>query len=58
MGEYQEEYNKIEIIEVGQPGGEEAPKINYRNEYTLRDIYSHKWRNTAFYIRIIINEQN
>jgi hypothetical protein len=55
MGEYQEIHNKIEIIQVGQPEGEEAPKINYHEDYTLRDIYSLKWRNTAFYIRIIMN---
>ena len=55
MREYQEECDKLEIVEAGQPEGEEAPKINYHDEYTLRDIYFHKWRNTAFYIRNFTN---
>jgi hypothetical protein len=54
----QDEYFNFEIVETGQPEGEEAPKINYLDEYTLRDIYSHKWRNVSFYIRIIPSGQN
>lgn len=47
--------NQVEIVEVGLPQDEQAPKINYHNDYTLRDIYGHKWRNTAFYIRVMPN---
>lgn len=56
--------NTIEIIEAGQidninnSPSEQAPKIDYPDEYTLRDIYRNKWRNTAFYIRFIPNHQN
>lgn len=54
----------IEIIEAGQynningSDAELAPKINYHDEYTLRDVYGNKWRNTAFYIRFIPTTQN
>jgi hypothetical protein len=54
----------IEILETGQYNNingrdpELAPKINYHNEYTLRDVYGHRWRNTSFYIRFIQNNQN
>lgn len=56
--------NAIEIVETGQVDNinghdaELAPKINYPNEYTLRDIYRNKWKNTAFYIRLIQAPQN
>ena len=49
----------IEIVKAGQynningPDPEMAPKINYYHEYTLNDLYGHKWRNTSFYIRFI-----
>lgn len=54
----------IEIIEAGQidninnSRAEEAPKLDYPDEYTLRDIYRNKWRNTAFYIRLIPSLEN
>ena len=64
MREVEPNYN-IEIIEAGQidyinrnTNAEEAPKINYPDEYTLRDIYWNRWRNIAFYIRFIPNHQN
>lgn len=56
--------NSIEIVEAGQIDNinrfhsEEAPKIDYPDEYTLRDIYWNRWRNIAFYIRFIPNHQN
>ena len=49
----------IEIVETGQYNNvngrdpELAPKINYNDEYTLRDVYGHRVRNTAFYIRFV-----
>jgi len=54
----------IEIVETGQyyningRDPELAPKIDYHDEYTLRDVYRNKWRNTAFYIRFIPTPQN
>ena len=57
-------YRDIEIIETAQPNNingrnaESAPKINYHPDYTLRDVYGNRWRNTSFYIRIITNHQN
>lgn len=58
-------YRDIEIVETGQYNNingrdaELAPKIAYHNEYTLRDVYRNRWRNTSFYIRLIpINENS
>ncbi len=40
----------IEIIEaeqidnINKSRAEEAPKLDYPDEYTLRDIYRNKWR--------------
>ena len=54
----------IEIIEGDQYNNingrdpELAPKINYHDDYTLRDVYGNKWRNTTFYIRLIPIPQN
>ena len=47
----------IEVIEAGHPnnsGGrdaEMAPKIDYPDTATLREIYEHNWKTTAFYLR-------
>ena len=49
----------IEIVEACQHNNingcdsELAPKINYYHEYTLKDLYGNKWRNTSFYIRFV-----
>ena len=57
-------YRDIEIVEVGQLNNingrdaELAPKIDYHNDYTLRDVYGNRYRNTAFYIRLIPILQN
>lgn len=54
----------IEIVESGQyyningRDPELAPKINYYNEYTLRDIYRNRQGNTSFYLRLIPIPQN
>lgn len=46
--------NAIEIVETGQVDNinghdaELAPKINYHPDYTLRDVYGNRWRNTPF----------
>lgn len=56
--------NAIEIVETGQVDNinghdaELAPKINYPDEYSLRDIYRNKWKTTAFYIRLIPSPEN
>lgn len=58
------EPNNIEIVETAQPNNingrnaELAPKIDYHPDYTLRDVYGNRWRNTAFYIRLIPIPQN
>ena len=58
------EPNNIEIVETAQPNNingrnaELAPKIDYHPDYTLRDVYGNRWRNTAFYIRLIPISQN
>lgn len=63
MREIEPNHN-IEIVEAGQidninnSPSEQAPKIDYPHEYTLRDIYWNKWRNIAFYIRFIRIHQN
>jgi hypothetical protein len=57
--DYYEPNRNIEIVEGDQYNNingrepELAPKINYHDEYTLRDVYGHRWRNTMFYIRLI-----
>lgn len=49
--------HNMEIVEAGQYNNingrepELAPKINYNNECTLKEIYGKNWKNTAFYIR-------
>jgi hypothetical protein len=49
--------HNMEIVEAGQyfningRAPELAPKINYDNQCTLKDIYGKNWKNTAFYIR-------
>ena len=54
----------IEVVETGQYNNnngrdpELAPKIDYYNEYTLRDVYGNRWRNIAFYIRLIPIPEN
>ena len=54
----------IEIVESGQyyningRDPELAPKINYNDDYTLRDVFRNRWRNTAFYLRLIPIPQN
>jgi hypothetical protein len=54
----------IEVVETGQYDNnngqdpELAPKIDYYNEYTLRDVYGNRWRNIAFYIRLIPIPEN
>lgn len=57
-------YRDIEIVETGQfnningANAELAPKIEYHPHYTLRDVYGNRWRNTAFYIRLLPIPQN
>ena len=47
----------IKIIEAGHPnnsGGrdaEMAPELDYPDTATLREIYEHNWKTTAFYLR-------
>lgn len=61
---YQIEPNyDIEIIEcsnfnINSENIKQHPKINYHNDYTLRDIYHNKWRQIIFYIRFITSHQN
>lgn len=63
MREFEPNSN-IEIVETGQYNNvngrdpELAPKINYPDEYTLRDVYGHRLGNTAFYIRLIPIPEN
>ena len=51
--------HSIEIIESGQyyningKDPEMAPKLNYCYEYTLRDVFRNRLRNTSFFIRLI-----
>lgn len=44
------EEDVIEIVEAGQNLSEIAPKLE-PSELTLREVYGHKWKNTAFYLR-------
>ena len=47
----------LEVIEAGHPnnlGGrdaEMAPELDYPDTSTLREIYEHNWKTTAFYLR-------
>ena len=56
---YYEPNRHIEIVEGDQFNNingrapELAPKINYNDEYTLRDVYGTRWNNITFYIRFI-----
>jgi hypothetical protein len=56
-----EDMEVIEVIEAGHPnnsGGrdaEMAPKIDYPDTATLRELYEHNWKTTAFYLRGIPN---
>jgi len=44
------EEDVIEIVEAGQNLSESAPKLE-PSERTLSEVYGHKWKNTAFYLR-------
>ena len=56
-------FNKtgLEVIEAGHPnnsGGcdsEMAPELDYPDTATLREIYEHNWKTTAFYLRCLPN---
>ena len=47
----------VEVIEAGHPNNvlgpdaEMAPKLNYPDTATLREIYENNWKTTAFYLR-------
>jgi hypothetical protein len=51
----------LEVIEAGHPnnsGGrdaEMAPELDYPDTATLREIYEHNWKTTAFYLRCLPN---
>ena len=43
----------LEVIEAGSGGrdAEMAPELDYPDTATLREIYEHNWKTTAFYLR-------
>jgi hypothetical protein len=47
----------LEVIEAGSGGrdAEMAPELDYPDTATLREIYEHNWKTTAFYLRAIPN---
>jgi len=53
------ELYEIEIVEAGHPNNsrgrdaEMAPELDYPDTATLREIYEHNWKTTAFYLRAI-----
>ena len=50
---------EFEVIEAGHPnnsGGrdaEMAPKLDYPDTATLREIYENNWKTTSFYLRCV-----
>lgn len=56
--------DSIELIETGQYNNvngrdpELAPSMTYPRTSTLRELFGHKWKTTAFYIKLFTSGDN